>query len=679
MHNPLLSPFNTPFETVPFTDIESTHFLPAIKVSLEEARTEIANIRIKSEASTFDNTVEALENIGERLDIISSAFFNLNHAETSPELQQLAKEISPLLTQFSNDILLDNLLFKRIKEVYDQRKSLHLSKEEAMLLEKKYKSFVRNGANLDDNEKEELRAIDQELAQLSLQFGDNVLAETNSFQLIIEEEDDLDGLPEGIVEAAADLATQKGMNDKWIFTLAYPSYIPFMTYAQNRELRKQMSLAFASKCFKGNEFDNQDTVKRITSLRHRRANLLGYATHAHFVLEERMAQNPEKVKEFLKTLLEKAFPAAQRELDELKAYAQKLDGITDFQRWDFSYYSEKLKKEKFQIDDEILKPYFELNQVQTGIFEVARKLYGLQFIENNNISKYHPEVVTYEVRDRNDKHLAVFYADFFPRDGKKPGAWMTSFRGQKIKEGKNIRPHVSIVCNFSKPTSSKPSLLTLNEVLTFFHEFGHALHGMLADTNYESLSGTSVFWDFVELPSQIMENWVYEKETLDIFARHYHSEEVLPTELINKIKESSNFMEGYQTVRQLSFALLDMSWHGEDPTVISSVGDFEKECMRGTQLFPEVEDTNMSVSFAHIFQGGYSAGYYSYKWAEVLDADAFAYFQEKGIFNPEVAQSFQDNILSKGGSEPPMELYKRFRGKEPEPEALLRRGGLLQI
>ncbi len=677
MHNPLLAPFKTPFETVPFTEIETAHFLPAIKASLEEARTQISEIRSQAAAPTFANTVEALEYVGERSEIISSVFFNLNHAETSPELQQLAKEISPLLTEFNNDILLDEVLFERIKVVYAQKDTLELGKEEMMLLEKKYKSFVRNGANLADEQKEALRAIDQELAQLSLQFGDNVLAETNAFQLIIEEEDDLEGLPEGIIEAAADLATLKGLGDVWVFTLAYPSYIPLMTYAQNRDLRKQMSMAFASKCFKGNAFDNQETVKKITELRHRRANLLGYSTHAHFVLEERMAQSPEKVKQFLEELLAKAMPAAERELAEIKAYAKKTDGIEDFQRWDFSYYSEKLRKEKFQIDDEILKPYFELNQVQAGIFEVARRLYGLTFIENNDIPKYHPEVLTYEVRDRNNEHLAVFYADFFPRDGKKPGAWMTSFKGQKIKEGKNIRPHVSIVCNFSKPTSSKPSLLTLNEVLTFFHEFGHALHGMLANTHYESLSGTSVFWDFVELPSQIMENWVYEKETLDIFAKHYHSEEVLPAELIQKIKESSNFMEGYQTVRQLSFALLDMLWHGQNPMGITSVGDFEKEAMKNTRLFPEVAGTNMSVSFAHIFQGGYSAGYYSYKWAEVLDADAFAYFQEEGIFNEEIAQRFQEHILSKGGSEPPMDLYKKFRGKAPEPEALLRRGGLL--
>ncbi len=678
MQNPLLTKFETPFETAPFSSIETQHFLPAVEACLAAARQEVAAIKDQTEKPTFANTIEALENAGERLGIVTAVFFNLNHAETSPELQALAQEISPLLTKFSNDILLDEVLFERVKAVFEQKDGLGLGTEESTLLEKRYKAFVRNGANLGEEDKKQLREIDQELAQLCLQFGNNALAETNAYQLVIEEEADLEGLPEGAIEAAVATATQKGLEGKWVFTLAYPSYVPFITYCSNRKLRQEMFIAFNSRCLKSNEFDNQEIVKRIAQLRHQRADLLGYASHAHFTLEERMASKPEKVQSFLKELLEKAMPAAQKDVQEIQQYAFKLDGLETLERWDFAYYAEKLKKEKFQIDDEALKPYFELNKVQAGVFEVARKLYGLQFIENNNIPKYHPEVVTYEVKDRNDKHLAVFYADFFPREGKRQGAWMTSFRGQKIKEGKNQRPHVSIVCNFTKPTPTKPSLLTLNEVLTLFHEFGHALHGMLANTTYESLSGTSVFWDFVELPSQVMENWVYEKDTLDIFARHYQTGETIPLEIIEKIKASANFNEGYQTVRQISLGLLDMAWHSQDTKEVSSVGAFETETLKALQLLPEVPNTNISVGFAHIFQGGYSSGYYSYKWAEVLDADAFEFFLEKGIFNAEVAQSFAENVLSKGGSEDPMELYKKFRGREPQPEALLRRSGLLE-
>lgn len=678
MQNPLLSQFDTPFETVPFSSLDTSHFLPAVEACIAAARQEVEAIKKQPEKPTFANTVEALENVGESLGLVTATFFNLNHAETNAEMQDLAQKISPLMTKLNNDILLDEVLFERIKAVFEQKDALKLSTEENTLLEKRYKAFVRNGANLGEEDKKQLREIDQELAQLSLQFGNNALAETNAYQLVIENEADLEGLPEGAIEAAAATAMQKGLEGKWVFTLAYPSYVPFITYCSNRKLRQEIFIAFNSRCLKNNEFDNQEIVKRIAQLRHQRAKLLGYASHAHFTLEERMASRPEKVQTFLKELLEKAMPAAQKEVQEIQQYALKLDGLETLERWDFAYYAEKLKKEQFQIDDEALKPYFELNKVQAGVFEVARKLYGLQFIENNDIQKYHPEVVTYEVRDRNDKHLAVFYADFFPREGKRQGAWMTSFRGQKIKEGINQRPHVSIVCNFTKPTPTKPSLLTLNEVLTLFHEFGHALHGMLANTTYESLSGTSVFWDFVELPSQIMENWVYEKETLDIFARHYQSEQTIPLEMIERIKASANFNEGYQTVRQISLGLLDMAWHSQDTQGVSSVKDFESETLKSLQLLPEVPNTNISVGFAHIFQGGYSSGYYSYKWAEVLDADAFEFFLEKGIFNTEVAQRFAENVLSKGGSEDPMELYKKFRGREPQPEALLRRSGLLE-
>jgi peptidyl-dipeptidase Dcp len=464
----------------------------------------------------------------------------------------------------------------------------------------------------------------------------------------------------------------------WVFTLQYPSYVPFMTYASNRDLREKLAKAYAKRGYQENDNDNRQIVKDFARLRYERANLLGYATHADFVLEQRMASTPKVVENFLNDLLKHAKPAADKEMDELVAYAKKLDGIEELQRWDYAYYSEKLKKEKFSIDDEMLKPYFELDKVIEGIFAVAKKLYGLNFKANADIPVYHSEVKAYEVEDNDGKHVSVFYADFFPREGKRNGAWMTSFRGQKVVEGSEQRPHVSIVCNFTKPTETRPSLLTFNEVLTFFHEFGHALHGMLANGTYESLSGTHVYWDFVELPSQIMENWVFEKETLDIFARHYETGESIPTDLIQRIKDSANYMQGYQTVRQISFGRLDMAWHAQDPRAVDDIAAFERQVGEETRLFPESkEDTSMSCGFSHIFAGGYSAGYYSYKWAEVLDADAYEYFQENGIFDPKTAQSFKDNILSRGGSEHPMVLYKRFRGKEPSADALLRRAGLI--
>ncbi len=676
--NPLLETFQTPFETIPFDKIENHHFLPALQAAIQEAKQEIKAIYESGDEPDFVNTIEALETSGDRVGIVANTFFNLNSAETNDEIQKLAREMSPLLTEYRNDILLDEQLFARIKTVYEQREQLNLSQEARMLLENTYKSFVRNGANLQDADKQKLREIDKELAQLSLAFGENVLAETNVFELVIENEEDLAGIPEDICKAAAAKAKEKDKPGKWVFTLEYPSYIPFMKYAQKRELRKQMYQAFMSKGFKGDERDNQEIVKQIVKLRHQRAQLLGYKTHADFVLEERMAESPQKVQAFLENILQYALPAANIELEELTEYANRLDQLQSIERWDFAYYGEKLKKEKFAYDDEILKPYFQLEKVIQGVFQVAEKLYGLRFVENPDIPVYHPEVTAYEVKDAQDKHLAVFYADFFPRPGKRAGAWMTSYRGQKRSKGQDQRPHVSIVCNFNKPSEDKPSLLTFNEVTTLFHEFGHALHGMLADGQYESLSGTSVYWDFVELPSQIMENWCYEKEALDLFAHHYETKEAIPAELIQKIIDSANYLEGYQNVRQISFARLDMHWHSQNPTDIDSVATFEQEAMQATELFPPVEGTNMSTAFSHIFQGGYSSGYYSYKWAEVLDADAFELFKENGIFDPETARSFKENILSRGGSEHPMELYRRFRGKEPSPEALLRKAGLLQ-
>ncbi|MCH7411598.1 M3 family metallopeptidase [Belliella sp. DSM 111904] len=674
--NPLLEKFKTPFETPPFKKIETDHFLPAIQTGIALAKEDIERIKAEIEPS-FENTIVALDNAGEQLSLVSSIFFNLNSAETNETIQSLAREISPLLTAHSNDILLDKKLFENVEKVYLQKENLGLSVEQLSLLEKTYKSFVRNGAKLDKEQQAKLREIDQKLSQLSLKFGENVLAETNKYKLIVEKESDLQGLPDAIKEAASQEAENAGETGKWIFTLAFPSYIPFMTYANNRELRKELFIAYNTKSSKGDELDNQEFIKEMLQLKNERAKLLGYENYAAFILEERMAKNSQAVLDFLDNLLQKGKPKAVKEIQELEAFAKALDQIDRLEKWDFAYYAEKLKKQKYDVDDELLRPFFKLEQVTQGVFETAKKLFGITFKKNEDIEVYHDDVTAYEVIDKEGKHLAVFYADFFPRAGKRNGAWMTSFRGQKIHNGVAQRPHVSIVCNFTKPTKSKPSLLTFNEVTTLFHEFGHALHGMLAKGTYESLTGTHVFWDFVELPSQIFENWCYEKECLDLFASHYESGEKISPELIQKIKNASNFHQGYQTVRQISFGLLDMAYHSVDPSEIKSIPDFEKGQMRSTSLLPEVEGTLMSTSFSHIFQGGYAAGYYSYKWAEVLDADAFELFLEKGIFDQQTAQSFQEHILSSGSKEHPAVLYKRFRGREPKPDALLRRAGLV--
>ena len=672
----LTKSFNTKHNTAPFSQIKMEDYKPAFIENIESAKAEIDAIINNSEIPTFENTIEALEFSGNALDRLSSIFFNLNSAETSEEMQKIAQEITPLLTEFSNDITLNEALFKKIKSVYEQKESLNLTTEQTTLLDKKFKSFSRNGALLSEEKKSILREIDTELAKLKLTYGENILAETNNYQLHITDKNDLKGLPEGTIEAAKSLAKSKEL-EGWIFTLDHPSYLPFVTYADNRELRKEIAIAAGKKAFQNNEFDNQKITLKIAKLRFERANLLGYKTHSDFVLEERMAQNPDKVKSFLNDLLSKAKPAAEREMAQLSAFAKELDGIDQLEKWDGAYYSEKLKQKLFDFDDEKLKPYFQLENVLTGAFTIAGKLYGLTFTEVFDIDKYHEEVTTYEVKDEFGALVSIFYADFFPRKGKRNGAWMTSFKSQYIKEGKNERPHISNVCNFTKPTETKPSLLTFNEVTTLFHEFGHGLHGMLANTIYPSLSGTSVYWDFVELPSQVMENWCYEPEALALFAKHYETGEILPQEYVNKIKESASFQEGMATLRQLSFGLLDMAFHSNNPTEITNIKDFEKTAFEGTALYPDVAENCMSVSFSHIFAGGYSSGYYSYKWAEVLDADAFAYFQENGIFNKEVATKFKDNVLSKGGTELPMELYKRFRGQEPNAEALLKRAGLV--
>ena len=674
--NILTQNFKTKHNTAPFSRIKTEDYEPAFLINIESARKEIEAISNNPEAPNFKNTIEALEFSGAALDRLSSVFFNLNSAETSEEIQKIAQKVSPLLTEFSNDVTLNEKLFDRIKTVFENKNNLNLSTEQITLLDKKFKSFSRNGALLSAEDKIKLRKIDAELAQLKLTFGENILAETNNYQLHIISEKDLKGLPEGTIEAAKTLAASKNL-EGWIFTLDHPSYLPFITYADNRELRKEIAIAAGKKCFQNNGFDNQEITLKIVKLRFERANLLGYKTHSHFVLEERMAQNPENVTTFLNDLLQKAKPAADKEFAQMRAFANQLDGIQQFEKWDSAYYSEKLKQKLFNVDDEILKPYFQLENVLNGVFEIAEKLYDLTFTEVFDIDKYHPDVQTFEITNDKNEFIAVFYVDFFPRLGKRNGAWMTSFKSQFVKDTINERPHISNVCNFTKPTETKPSLLTFNEVTTLFHEFGHGLHGILADTVYPSLSGTSVFWDFVELPSQIMENWCYEPEALALFARHYKTGAIIPQEYVQKIKESASFQEGMATLRQLSFGLLDMAFHGTNPSAITSVKDFEKQVFDGITLFPDVAENCMSVSFSHIFNGGYSSGYYSYKWAEVLDADAFAYFQEKGIFNKEVATKFKENVLSKGGTDLPMELYKRFRGQEPNADALLRRAGLV--
>ncbi|MDB9882156.1 M3 family metallopeptidase [Bacteroidia bacterium] len=676
MKNPFFQEYTTTFGTIPFSKIKNEHYIPTVLKGIEEAKAEVQAIIDNSEPPTFDNVMVALENSGELLTKVTSAFFNLNSAETSEEMQAIAQEISPLLTAHGNEIAMNADLFAKVKAVFDNGFD-GLTAEQTTLLEKSYKGFARNGANLNDEDKEKLKEVDTKKSKLSLTFGENVLKESNAFLMHLTDEADLDGLPDGIKEAAAATAKAKEL-EGWVITLDYPSYIPFMTYSTRRDLRQRMHRAFGSKGFQDNENNNEEVIKELVNLRAERAQLLGYESHAHFVLEERMAKSPSKVYDFLDNIQEKALPFAKKEFEELEAYAKKLDAIDKLQKWDSGFYSEKLKKERFNIDDELLRPYFQLEKVEEGVFLTAQKLFGITFHKRDDIDTYHQNVITYEVKDEDGKHLAIFYADYFPRAGKRQGAWMTSFRSQKQFADGDQRPHVSIVCNFTKPSETKPSLLTFNEVTTLFHEFGHALHGMLAAGTYASLSGTSVYWDFVELPSQLMENWCYEKECLDPFAKHYETGEAIPEEYIQKIKDSANFMAGMGTVRQVSLGKIDMGWHAVASQSKSSVKEIESENIKELDFYPEVAETCTSTSFSHIFQGGYSSGYYSYKWAEVLDADTFEAFLEKGIFNRETADRFKENILSAGGAEHPSILYKRFRGRDAKPDALLKRAGLVK-
>ncbi len=662
--------FDTIYESAPFSRFAPTDYLPAIQKTIAKSLKEIDTIAHNPEVPTYMNTIQPLAYVDLELNRLTAMFFNLNSAETNETLQAEAQRISPLLTDYSNDIRLNEALFKRVEAVYKTHNYLSASPEQHTLLEKTYKSFTRNGANLSLNDKEHLRRIDKELARLKLKFSENVLAETQHYQWVITHKEELSGLPDFVLEMLATEA-KKRHKEGWVITLDLPVYTAVMKYANNRELRRKLFIDYHSRCAGDSAYNNEANVLRIAELRAQRASLLGYPDYASLVLEERMAETSEKVMDFLNKLLAKAKPQAIKELEELKAFS----GLDDFQQWDFAYYAEKLKQQRYQIDDSLLKPYLSLDKAVEGMFAVAHKLYGLHFTLTDEVEKYHPEVQTYKVTDDKGDYLALFYTDFFPRTGKRNGAWMTSYKEQYTDtEGKDSRPHISIVCNFTRPTASAPSLLTFNELTTLFHEFGHALHGMLSKVTYPSLSGTNVARDFVELPSQLMENWCYEEETLRLFATHYQTGEPLPIEWVQKIKEAGVFMEGLLSVRQLNFGFLDMTWHTYPHLErLEDVRTFEQTVTKETQLYPTVEAMCISPAFSHIFSGGYGAGYYSYKWSEVLDADAFEVFKEAGIFNTEVATRFRREVLSKGSSEKEMTLYKRFRGKEPTPDALIRR------
>lgn len=672
--NPLLQKFTNKDEAVPFDLIKTEHFMPALNVAIDEAKANFAKIKQNKE-TTFENTVLALEQVSEKVDTISGIYFNLFSSEASEELQALAQQISPILSNFSSDISLDAEIFQKIKFVYDNRAALKLAGEELKLTEKMYKDFSRNGALLSEADKQKLRQIDQDLSVLSPKFSENVLKATNAFELWIDKKEDLAGLPEGAIEAAAMSAEQKGQKGKWLVTLNGPSLIPFLTYASNRDLREKVWRANSSKCF-GGQFDNQETILKIVKLKYDRAQLLGYKNYADYVLQERMAEKPETVFNFLNKILAPSKAAAEKDLQEVRAFKKSLEGNEEIKPWDFAFYSEKLKEQKYSFNAEELRPYFKLENVIEGVFEHAKRLYGLTFKASSEYPTYHPDVKTFEVFDQ-DGYVGLFYMDFFPRETKKGGAWMTSYREQGLWGNSIKRPHVSIVCNFTKPTATKPSLLDYDEVTTLFHEFGHALHGLLSKCKYKSLAGTNVYWDFVELPSQIMENWAREKEGLDLFAKHFETNELLPADMVTKIKKAELFQSGWMSLRQVSFGLLDMNWYTTDPNTITSVEAFEEQATAMTRVLPKEPNTTQSCSFSHIFAGGYGAGYYSYKWAEVLDADAFEFFKEKGLFDPKVAALFKNSILSRGGTDHPMKLYVEFRGREPDADSLLRRSGLI--
>ena len=675
-NNPFLMEHHTPHGTIPFHLLKTEHFEPAFQQGMEAHNGEIDAIINNPDVPDFVNTIVALEKSGALLNQVTTVFGNLLSAETSDEMQAIAERVMPKLSEHSNNITLNEALFARIKQVYESIDKQALNNEDRMLLQNTYDGFIRSGANLTPEQKERFREISSEMSVLTLRFSQNNLKETNNFELPLQE-DQLEGLPESALNAYAQTAKEKG-KEGHIVTLQAPSFVPFMKYSKCRELRKQLYMAYNTQCTHDNEYNNMEIVKKLVNLRLERAQLLGFPTAADFVLTRRMAEKSDNVYQLLNQLLEAYTPTAHQEVEEVTAIAKELEG-EDFtlMPWDWAYYSEKLKEKKFNWNEEALRPYFELNRVIEGVFGLATRLYGITFQENKDIPVYHADVKAYEVFDRDGSFLAVLYTDFHPRASKRSGAWMTSYKEQWIDEKGNSRPHVSVTMNFTKPSADKPALLTFSEVNTFLHEFGHALHGMFANTTYQSLSGTNVYWDFVELPSQIMENFAIEKEFLNTFAKHYETGEDIPEEMIQRIVDASNFNVAYACLRQLSFGLLDMAWYTRTEPFEGDVRSYEKEAWKKTQILPDIAETCMTVQFSHIMTGGYSAGYYSYKWAEVLDADAFSLFKEKGIFHSETANSFRENVLSKGGTEHPMELYKRFRGQEPSIDALLKRNGIL--
>ena len=668
--------FNTPHQTVPFSQISEDDYIPLLDHAIKMSKENLQKIIDLDDQPTFENTIESIELHNEPISKVASVFFNLLVAHGTDKMQEIAKEFQPKVVKYSNEFILNEDIFKKIKVVYDNEEHNVYGEEENSVLNIIYKEFVRNGALLNNEEKERITEIDKILGNLTLQYSENILKDKNDFVLELNKESDIDGLPKDYCDEAKRISKSKKLTSLYAVTLDSPSTIPFMKYSTSRALREKLYLASSQVGYKENKYSNTETIKEIVTLRHERANLFGFDSHASYVLEERMAKTPSTVVSFLNEFIVKAKPHAIKEIKELTSFAKSLGHKGEILPWDFSFYSEKLRKEKFSLDDEVLRPYFKLENVLDGAFQMANKLYGLTYKQNKNVDVYHEDVTAYEVYE-GEKFIGMFYADFFPRTEKKSGAWATSYNEQYIKDGVNIRPHTSIVCNFTKPSVKKPSLLTFSEVTTLFHEFGHSLHMILSNCNHLTVSGANVFWDFVELPSQIHENWAYEKECLELFAKHYETNEDIPFEMIEKIKESSSFLEGYSTMRQVSFSLLDLAWHSLNSPFTEDVEVFEKNAMEEAQVLKSIKNTCFSSSFSHIFSGGYSAGYYSYKWAEVLDAEAFERFKENGIFDNKTALSFRDNILSRGGSADPLELFIKFNGKKPSVVALLKRGGLV--
>ena len=674
MKNPLLEKFQGRFGTIPFEEIKTEHFLPAVEWNIKETEASIKNISLNGDPATFENTILALELSGKQLDMCVNAYYHLFGSESDQSFKELSDKIGPMVAEFENNIFLDQSLFDRISSVYNKINDIE-DEEDRRLVKITYNDFVKNGAALNEDGKKVLRDIDKKLSTLSPQFSKNALNATNDFELWLEEKD-LDGLPEMSIEAAKIAAENKGKKGKYLITGQLPSFAPFMQFSNRRDLRKKVHLATVSKC-NGGKFDNNELCKKISEYKHRRAQLLGYESYADYILEERMAEKQENIYNLLDNLYESCIDHAKKDLEQITELAKELDDIKEVHSWDVAYYSEKLKQNIFDFDENSLKPYFKSENVMKGAFEVARRLYGLKFKELRDVQTWHKDVKVYEVLEADGVHVGVLYEDLFPRDTKRGGAWMNPLKSQGMIDGEILRPHISLTCNLTKPTNKKPSLLTLREVQTIFHEFGHCLHGLLSDRKYQRLSGTSVFWDFVELPSQIMENWVIEKEALDFFAKHYETGEALPDVLLHKIKKSKNFRSGSNCLRQLTFGYLDMAWFGKHNDV-QDVDEFEKKAIKKTMLRKnDSPGASISTQLGHIFAGGYSAGYYSYKWAEVLDADAFEKFKEDGIFNKTTANSFRNNILSQGNMKHPLELYKNFRGREPKVDALMRREGLL--